>query len=317
MHERRVKKVKGSHYIATHGRLTPDPPYVHSNRGYSTDGEESHRAPSERTLSEYTVVNERASPAHHHYHHNTNTSASRKSRMNGGTIENGVSNGGGPRSLGPINGPPSRLPSRAPSALSYDHGGDTGSEIYVTSAAYKAPSELSRYSVHRPQSRGGPRSVYSVASSAKTGRSTRSTQRRQGAKIEAMAAPNPFCPNIKGVCCLMLLLNLGLILVTLGIVIVIQFYDPLFVWILGVIFLIFGLITLIGSIIYCIYLCRDIKTPSQIRNEDLYWTKHWQKNIGYTPQEINYKTDKYDGYSDRYSVSKMSGKYSDRESNRY
>lgn len=85
----------------------------------------------------------------------------------------------------------------------------------------------SRYSAHRPHSRG-PRSIYSVASSAKTGRSNRS--RRAGARIEAMAAPNPFCPNVKGVCCLMILLNLGLILVTLGFVIVIQFVEPLFVW---------------------------------------------------------------------------------------
>ncbi len=48
-------RVKGGHYVATHGRDTPDPPYVHANRGYWTDGEESHRAPSERTMSEYTV----------------------------------------------------------------------------------------------------------------------------------------------------------------------------------------------------------------------------------------------------------------------
>lgn len=73
--------------------------------------------------------------------------------------------------------------------------------------------------------------------------------------------------------------------------------------------------TLIGSMIYCVVVCRDAKTPEQIRNEDLYWTRHWQKNIGYTPHEINYKADRYDGYSDRYSVGKMSGKFSDRESN--
>lgn len=163
--------------------------------------------------------------------------------------------GGGPRPLGPSNGPPSRVPPRAPSALSYDHGGDTGSDIYVTSAAYKAPSEISHYprqqhsqqqshsnagssggvgggghhQLHQsaPSSRG-PRSLYSVASSAKTGRSRSS--RRAGAKVELMSAPNPFCPNVKGVCCLMVLLNLGLILVTLGFVIVIQFMEPLFVW---------------------------------------------------------------------------------------
>uniref|UniRef100_A0A1A9VE99 Uncharacterized protein n=2 Tax=Glossina TaxID=44049 RepID=A0A1A9VE99_GLOAU len=317
MQERRVKKIKGGHYVATHGRLTPDPPYVHSNRGYSTDGEESHRAPSERTMSEYTITHERTSPQGHY-------NSSRKNRLNGQSNghyhhhhhhhhQSSVVDSGGPR---PLNGPPpQRIPPRAPSALSYDHGGDAGSDIYVTSAAYKAPSEISRYS-HRPASRGGPRSVYSVASTAKTGRSARSTTKR-GAKIETMSAPNPFCPNVKGVCCLMLLLNLGLILVTLGFVIVVQFYEPVYVWILGIIFLIFGFLTLIGCMVYCVVVCRDAKTPSQVRNEDLYWTRHWQKNIGYTPQEINYKADKYDAYSDRYSVSKMSGKYSDRESNRY
>lgn len=53
-----------------------------------------------------------------------------------------MENGGGPRPLGPATSPPTRQPPRAPSALSYDHGGDTGSDIYVTSAAYKAPSEI-------------------------------------------------------------------------------------------------------------------------------------------------------------------------------
>lgn len=125
----------------------------------------------------------------------------------------------GPR---PLSSPPKRTPPRAPSALSYNHDHDSpnGSDIYVTSPVYKAPSELGR------NGRGAPRSLYSVASSAKTGKSSN----KRGAKIELMSAPNPFCPNIKGVCCLMLLLNLGLILVTLGFVIVIQFYEPLFVW---------------------------------------------------------------------------------------
>ncbi|TDG44323.1 hypothetical protein AWZ03_009213 [Drosophila navojoa] len=319
MHERRVKKLKGGHYVATHGRLTPDPPYVHSNRGYSTDGDDSH---SHRAHSEYTIAHERISPqSQSQSHYNT----SRKARNGNGQqhlqhsyshSQMGLSSSpdnGGPR---PLSGPPpTRQPPRAPSALSYDQAGDAGSDIYVTSAAYKAPSEISRYS-QRPVSRGAPRSVYSVASTAKTGRSGRSTTKR-GAKIETMSAPNPFCPNVKGVCCLMLLLNLGLILVTLGFVIVVQFYEPVYVWVLGIIFLIFGFLTLIGCMIYCVYVCRDAKTPSQVRNEDLYWTRHWQKNIGYTPQEINYKADKYDAYSDRYSVSKLSGKYSDRESQRY
>lgn len=65
----------------------------------------------------------------------------------------------------------------------------------------------------------------SVASTVKT-----RTSRKGGVTVEAMAAPNPFCPNVKGMCCLMLLLNLGIILVTLGFVIVIQFFEPVYVW---------------------------------------------------------------------------------------
>jgi hypothetical protein len=77
--------------------------------------------------------------------------------------------------------------------------------------------------------------------------------------------------------------------------------------ILGIVFLIFGFATLIGSLVYCVIVCKDVRTPKQVRNEDLYWTKHWQKNIGFTPKEIDYKAE-----PDGYSVSKMSGKYSDR-----
>lgn len=110
--------------MATHGRDTED--YSHANRGYWTDGEESQRALSERTLSEYTTANERnSSPPHAPF---------RKYR-----VDRQLNTG--PKNLGPTYGPPTRIPPRAPSALSYDHGGDTGSDIYVTSAAYKEPSE--------------------------------------------------------------------------------------------------------------------------------------------------------------------------------
>ncbi|KAI8426017.1 hypothetical protein MSG28_004993 [Choristoneura fumiferana] len=125
-----------------------------------------------------------------------------------------------------------------------------------------------------------------------------------GVKVDAMAAPNPFCPNVKGMCCLMLLLNLGLILVTLGFVIVLQ--------ILGIVFLIFGFITLVGSLIYCVVLCRENPYPRY--PDDFYWTHHWSKTIG--PSEIHYsaseKPYRQNGHSDRYN--KYNGKYSDRES---
>lgn len=67
--------------------------------------------------------------------------------------------------------------------------------------------------------------------------------------------------------------------------------------------------------IYCVVVCRD--APRTVHPEDLYWTHHWSKTIG--PSEIHYRAGEKpyhgdDRYSDRYSVSKLSGKYSDRES---
>lgn len=174
-------------------------------------------------------------------------------------------------------------------------------EIYVTSGAYRAPSEISHYSYRSAR-------VPSEISTVKT-----KTSRKGGLMIETMAAPNPFCPNTKGICCLMLLINLGLILVTLGFVVVTQFYEPVFVWVLGIVFLVFGFLTLIGSLIYAVYVCRDAKSPSEVNPDDLYWTHHWQKHIG--PSEIHYRAeDKY--HDDRHSISKYSGKHSNR-SGRY
>lgn len=83
--------------------------------------------------------------------------------------------------------------------------------------------------------------------------------------------------------------------------------------ILGIIFLIFGFLTLIGSLIYCVHVFRNAKHPHDINPEDLYWTKYWQGHVGSAP-EVYYKAeDKYqdDGYSDR--LSKYSNRYYDRQ----
>ena len=79
------------------------------NRAYSTDGEESQRAPSDRTLSEYMVGNEsaaatEAAPGERNHRKDRHRNGRSKSRNN--------------------------------------HYDNEGSDIYVTSAAYKAPSEL-------------------------------------------------------------------------------------------------------------------------------------------------------------------------------
>ncbi|KAL1129003.1 hypothetical protein AAG570_013535 [Ranatra chinensis] len=235
------------------------------------------------------MTNERASVVssaprskkhHHHHHHHKHKQQ-----------------GGGHSRL--------QTPSRARSTEDHE-----GSDIYVTSGAYRAPSEYSRgsrYSRHsRAPSHYSYRSAPSVVSTVKT-----KVDKKRGLVIETMSAPNPFCPNTKGLCCLMLLLNLGIILVTLGFVIVIQFFEPLFVWILGIVFLIFGFLTLIGSLIYCVTVCRDVKTPKQVAEGGHYWTRHWQKNIG-SPPEIHYKSeDKYHTDTDHYSISE---KQSDRHS---
>jgi hypothetical protein len=295
--ERYAKKLKSGHYVAKPNMST----YASANRGYSPD------IPDSRPPSEFTLTNERnPSPPQ------APTRKGKKSKNYEMYSNSGISDG--PL---PLSSPPSRLPPRAPSALSYDHGGDTGSDIYVTSAVYKPASDIGRYHTSRTN-HTSPRSLYSVASTHRSGKSKSS--RKMGAKVDTMSAPNPFCPNIRGMCCLMLLINLGLILTTLGFLIVLQIPDPFIIVFLGIVFLIFGLITLIGSILYCSK-NMEFRTPKQVRNEDLYWTKHWSKSIGYTPQsEINYKSaDERDRFSDHYSVSKLSGKYSDleRESNRY
>lgn len=171
-----------------------------------------------RPPSEFTITNER--------NHSPPQAPARKGKSKSNNYEiysnSGVSDG--PH---PLSSPPSRPPPRAPSALSYDHGGDTGSDIYVTSAVYKAPSDISRLTAHRSHQTRGPRSLYSVASSHRTGKSKSS--RKMGAKVETMSAPNPFCPNVRGMCCLLLLINLGLILTTLGLLIVLQIAEPFYV----------------------------------------------------------------------------------------
>ncbi|CAB0000624.1 unnamed protein product, partial [Nesidiocoris tenuis] len=137
--------------------------------------------------------------------------------------------------------------------------GEASSDIYITSGAYRAPSEYSRGS--RAPSHYSYRSRPASAASGTTVKTK--IDRKRGLVIETMSAPNPFCPNTKGLCCLMLLLNLAIILITLGFVIVIQFFEPFFVWILGIVFLVFGFITLIGSLIYCVTVCRDVKSPDE------------------------------------------------------
>lgn len=90
--------------------------------------------------------------------------------------------------------------------------------------------------------------------------------------------------------------------------------------ILGIVFLIFGFITLVGSLIYCVVLCRENPYPRY--PDDFYWTHHWSKTIG--PSEIHYSTsekpyrqnghDRFNKYNGKYSDRESAKGYSDRES---
>uniref|UniRef100_A0A0K8UBJ5 Uncharacterized protein n=1 Tax=Bactrocera latifrons TaxID=174628 RepID=A0A0K8UBJ5_BACLA len=123
MHERRVEKIKGGHYVATHSQPVGYPAYTHSNRAYSTDGEESHNAAS---AAGYTVTQEYpySSARKTNLYQNQQSPAEESS-----VIYNQKWSNGSPQA-------------RAFSTLTYDQGGDVSSEIYVTSAAYKEPSEI-------------------------------------------------------------------------------------------------------------------------------------------------------------------------------
>jgi len=104
---------------------------------------------------------------------------------------------------------------------------------------------------------------------------------KAGLAVETMSAPNPFCPNTKGVCCLMVLTNLSIILICIGFIIVLQLTDPPVVWNIGIVILVAGIASLFVTLIYCMCICQETSTnrAGQPPPGELYWTHHWQKNF--------------------------------------
>jgi len=151
----------------------------------------------------------------------------------------------------------------------------------------KAPSTVGVG--YRPNTAlSGTKSMRSVRSNGTnmTGASGLSTVKskntmKAGLAVETMSAPNPFCPNTKGVCCLMVLTNLSLILICIGFIIVLQLTDPPVVWNIGIVILAAGIISLFVTLIYCMCICQETTTtrPGQPPPGELYWTHHWQKNF--------------------------------------
>ncbi|XP_043231876.1 mRNA cap guanine-N7 methyltransferase-like [Amphibalanus amphitrite] len=152
----------------------------------------------------------------------------------------------------------------------YDPEEREASEIY----AEAHQPDMSHYAPSQRTHRSG----VSEAGTTKT-----KTSRHGNLMMETMAAPHPCCPNTKGVCCLMLLLNLAILLIALGFVIILQLYNPPFVWFIGLALLIGGFCALIFCLVYCVWVCKDAHRAQE--NGELYWTHHWQKQWGYQPSE--------------------------------
>ncbi|CAG0914260.1 unnamed protein product [Notodromas monacha] len=164
-----------------------------------------------------------------------------------------------------------------------NHGGHTRTPLpeshyksnLQVASIYKSPSELS---YHTYKSGGPPRSGVAPSESATT---KTKTSRYGRIQVDTVAAPHPYCPNTKGTCCLMVLFNLALIIVVLGFIVVLQIRDPPPLWYFGICMLIFGFCTLVGTLIYCVYVCRDRPDPNTFPYGEQYWTHHWRRSLDF------------------------------------
>ena len=130
-----------SRYLGYHNNI---------NREYLTDGDDNHRAPSDRTVSEYIVSTD----------HATMMKSMKKDHSDKYEKEEGRQSRNIHNSRGSVLSGSSRH-SLHPLSKSISHGSicDNGSDIYVTSAAYRATSDISHVSHHSltPSSRLGHR----------------------------------------------------------------------------------------------------------------------------------------------------------------
>lgn len=170
---------------------------------------------------------------------------------------------------------------RPPGVVVYNRHGEPETQGYQPPT--KPPSTIGVG--YRPSTALSGKSLKSTGTHRTAG-STGSTLKskntmKAGLAVETMSAPNPFCPDTKGVCCLMVLTNLALILICIGFIIVLQLTDPPVIWNIGIVILVFGFITLFITLIYCMCICQETNTRrhGQPPPGELYWTHHWQKNF--------------------------------------
>merc|ERR1719350_2323040 len=151
---------------------------------------------------------------------------------------------------------------------------------------YRPPTAMSAKSGRSHTGEGAGQDTHHPPGTAMTAASGMSTVKskntmKAGLAVETMSAPNPFCPNTRGVCCLMVLANLALILICIGFIIVLQLTDPPVIWNIGILILVFGFVTLFITLVYCMCICQETTThkSGQPPPGELYWTHHWQKNF--------------------------------------
>ena len=130
---------------------------------------------------------------------------------------------------------------------------------------YRPPTAMSAKSGRSHTGEGPGQHTQHPPGTAMTAASGMSTVKskntmKAGLAVETMSAPNPFCPNTRGVCCLMVLANLALILICIGFIIVLQLTDPPVIWNIGIVILVFGFVTLFITLVYCMCICQETTT---------------------------------------------------------
>jgi len=186
---------------------------------------------------------------------------------------------------------------RPPGVVVYNRHGEP---IGLDDQLQAPPKPASTIGVgYRPNTALSGKSMKSVGT-MRTGVSGASTSKskntmKAGLAVETMSAPNPFCPNTKGVCCLMVLTNLALILICIGFIIVLQLTEPVEIWNIGIVILVAGFVTLFITLIYCMCICQETSTGRGYPPMgELYWTHHWQKNFTIPELGAGKRDDKWE-----------------------
>ncbi|CAG0882378.1 unnamed protein product [Cyprideis torosa] len=150
----------------------------------------------------------------------------------------------------------------------------------ITSRSGRYPNEH-RYATHHPPI--SPLPIYGSASSyghaappPSASYVSHHDNSRKRAEVETMITPNPYCPSTWNTCCLMILLNLALLLIVIGFILTLQTITFTLEWYTGISMLVVGFLTLLGTILFCVHVCRDRRDPDDLTSP--HWAHHWKRS---------------------------------------